>query len=174
MMTDDALADLPPTQSARLRLAPLLPADADALAELTDDPAITGVIPFLASPFTVADAEALIDLCDGGEDCFIGAWRLDDDRLVGVVGAHLRGDDALEIGYWFGPAFHGMGYASEAVLAVVSLLRDMPSHREIIAECRPENAASWRVLEKSGFRATGEPGTRPGRKLLRLDVSVGH
>lgn len=168
MSTDDTLAALAPTRSPRLRLAPLAPADAPALAALTDDPIITQAIPFLASPFTVEAAAELIGRRDGGRDCILGAWRLADEHLVGVVGTHLRGEAQLEIGYWLGTDFHGLGYASEAVGAIIKMLRHLLPHREIIAECRPENRASWRLLVKAGFRPTGAPGTRPGRALLRL------
>jgi RimJ/RimL family protein N-acetyltransferase len=172
MTADDSLADLPGISAPRLRLRPLTAEAAPALAALTDDPAIAGAIPFLADPFTIADAQALIAERDGGRDCFLGAWRRDDDRLVGVVGTHLRGEAQIEIGYWFGAGFHGKGYASEAVAAVTTKLRERFRDREIIAECRPENCASWRVLEKAGFRATGAAGTRAGRMLLVLTTST--
>ncbi len=70
---------------------------------------------FPAGPFTVRDAEQLIRSGARGQDRFLGAWtrpagapesgkgtypgpgRAD---LVGVVGTHLRGPGAIEIGYW--------------------------------------------------------------------------
>lgn len=166
MATNDTLADIPPMRSSRLRLAPLAPDDAATVAALTDDPVITQALSFLATPFTVDAAAELIARRAGGRDCFLGAWRAVDERLVGVVGTHLRGEAQLEIGYWFGTEFHGLGYASEAVVAVTGMLRHRLPHRVLVAECRPENRASWRVLVKAGFRPTGEAGTRPGRQLL--------
>jgi len=161
------LADLPAIETARLRLASLRLADAAALSAITDDPAITGRIDFITSPFTPDDAAALIRGQGDGRDCFVGLWH--GTELVGVVGAHLAGADAIEIGYWIAAARHGRGYATEAAAALVALLRARFPRRRIFAECRRDNRASWRVLEKLGFRPTGVPGARPGRERLALD-----
>ena len=158
------LGNLPALETPRLRLVRLRPADASALAVLTDDPLITEAIDFLERPFTREDAAALIRAHGDGRDGFFGVWRA--DRLIGVVGAHLRDPSEIEIGYWIGTAFHGQGYATEASGAVIAMLqREFPARR-IIAECRRENRASWRVLEKLGFRPTGAAGSRPGRERL--------
>ncbi len=162
------LADLPEGATTRLRLAALIAADAEELRALTDDTAITANISFLPTPFTLDDAEALIHNNDSGNDRVLGLRRLGIGALVGVVGTHLRGADAIEIGYWIGRRFHGQGYATEALRGVVAMLGSAFPNRLIFAECRPENAASWRVLEKAGFVPTGQDGTRPGRRLLVL------
>jgi RimJ/RimL family protein N-acetyltransferase len=163
----DTLAELPEILTARLRLARLEPQDAALLSAITDDPAVADGIHFLARPFTRAAAEALIHGRDDGRECFFGAWRGPD--LVGVVGAHLAGDDRIEIGYWIAREQQGQGNATEAAAGVIALLRRRFPARRIFAECRPDNRASWRVLEKLGFRATGRPGHRPQRQELVLD-----
>ncbi|WP_018260836.1 GNAT family N-acetyltransferase [Methylobacterium sp. WSM2598] len=160
------LEALPVLRTARLRLARLAEADAPALQRLTDDPAITGAIHFLPSPFAIAEARALIAGADGGRDRFLGAWRCADETLVGVLGAHLRGDDRVEIGYWFAPAAQGRGLAREAAAALVAALRQAVPGRLPVAECREDNQRSWRLLHALGFRASGESGSRPGRRLL--------
>lgn len=152
----------------RLRLVPLVPGDAAAVHAVTDDPAIIRSISFLAAPFTRADAQALIRRGQGVDECFLGIRDVDDDGLLGIIGAHLQGDDAVEIGYWVGSAFAGRGLASEAAAGLIDRLRECLPERRIIAECRPENAASWRVLTKAGFTPTGVPGRRPGRQQLEL------
>ena len=159
------LAALPRLETERLSLAPLSMADADAVASLTNDPAITEVINFLPTPFTRSDAEALIGRNDEA-NCFVGAFLGGD--LVGVVGAHAHGDDRLEIGYWIGTKFQRQGYALEATSGVMCLLRDLYPARQLIAECRSENDASWALLHKLGFRATGQAGNWPGHMLLAL------
>lgn len=151
--------------SERLRLVPLVPADAGDLRTVTDDPAITGAISFLSSPFTDANARALIRKGQGESDCFF-AIRDTAGRLAGVIGAHLRGGDDVEIGYWIGGTHAGSGIATEATRALVARLRERLSDRRIVAECRPDNRVSWHILEKVGFRPTGTPGERPGRQLL--------
>lgn len=163
-----SLAGLPALGTERLRIAQLVPGDAEAVRDLTDDPAITGAIDFLPQPFTLADAEGLVRSGAHGRDVFLGARERTTSGLVGVVGAHLRAERSVEIGFWIGGAARGRGYASEAVAAVVALLGRRLPRRAIVAECRPENVASWGLLRTLGFRDTGEEGHRPGRRVLAL------
>jgi RimJ/RimL family protein N-acetyltransferase len=176
----DSLADLPGIETARLSIAALRPGDAQALRRLTDDPAITAAVDFLPTPFTLQDADDLIRSGARGQDRFLGAWTRGAEaieggapsdsagrQLVGVVGTHLRGAGVIEIGYWIGGAARGRGFAFEAVSAIIALLGGRFPARTIVAECRPANVASWSLLEKLGFRDTGEAGHRPGRRLLR-------
>jgi RimJ/RimL family protein N-acetyltransferase len=155
-------------ETERLRLVPLLAVDAEALRQLTDNPTIIDAISFLTAPFTLADARALIALNDSGHDLFQGIWRRADNLLLGVVGSHDRGTGTVEIGYWIGTAFQRRGYAFEAAHGVTGRLKTAVPMPRIVAECRPENRASWRILERLGFRPAGAPGMRPGRAELAL------
>lgn len=159
------LGSFPECQSARLTLRPLASTDAAALRSLTDDPAITDNIDFLNSPFTLSDAAALIARNDE-DNCFLAVRR--GAELVGVAGAHARGAGQVEIGYWLGSAFHGLGYATEAVACLIGRLRGLYPRHQITAECRPGNRASWHLLTKLGFRPTGNSGKRAGRELLAI------
>lgn len=155
-------------ETARLRLARLVSAHAEALWHVTNDPGIIDAISFLQHPFTLVDAKTLIALNQNDCDLFRGIWRREDDVLVGVIGSHCRASGAIEIGYWIGTRFQGQSYAYEAGHGVVEWLRKANPTAPIIAECRLENRASWRVLQRLGFRPTGAPGTRPGRLELAL------
>ncbi|MCJ2007779.1 GNAT family N-acetyltransferase [Methylobacterium sp. E-041] len=162
----DSLCDLPGLETARLSIDVLIPGDAEALRSLTDDPAITGAVDFLPAPFTLEDARRLIASGRRREDRFFGARTREGRTLVGVVGTHLRGTEAVEIGYWVGGAARGRGLATEAVSGILGSLSLRFPARTIVAECRPGNVASWGLLTKLGFRDTGEEGHRPGRRLM--------
>lgn len=162
----DTLTDLPGLTTERLSITGLVPGDAEVLRRLTDDPAITGAVDFLSDPFTLEDARAMIASGRHGRDRFLGARVRADHSLVGVVGTHLRGEGAIEIGYWIGGAARGRGFGAEAVAAIVELLEGRFPRRTIVAECRPTNAASWGLLTKLGFRDTGDDGHRPGRRVM--------
>ena len=160
------LAAQSPIETRRLILRILEVADAEALRVMTDEPVITDNIHFLTTPFTRDDAQRLIEGDGGGRDRFWGVWRRDNLTLIGAVGTHLKGTDEIEIGYWFAGAAHGHGFGTEAVAAIVRAIREVYADRQILAECRPENNASWRLLEKVGFRADGREGQRSGRRRL--------
>lgn len=81
-----------------------------------------------------------------------------DGQLVGgVTLANVRRGivQAGAIGYWVGAPFAGLGYMSRALQVLLPVLfEDLNLHR-IEAACIPTNAASIRVLEKSGFTREG-------------------
>jgi RimJ/RimL family protein N-acetyltransferase len=160
------LPSMPVAETNRLRLRPLGLSDAEAFQAMTDEPSILDMVHFLPRPFTLADAEKLLlGECDG-RDCFWGAYLRQDSTLIGTLGTHLRGSDEIEVGYWFATAVRGRGLAAEAVSGIVLALSEAYCDRRIVAQCRPQNEASWRLLEKVGFRASGADGSRPGRKLF--------
>ncbi|WP_029030882.1 GNAT family N-acetyltransferase [Salinarimonas rosea] len=158
-------------ETPRLVLRPLVPADAPALRAITDDPAVAPFVSFLAQPFGLDDARALIARNgEGATERFLGIVR--DDALVGVIGAHAHApvDDrpAVEIGYWLAAGARGAGYAREAARGLVARLRALAPEAIVVAEVTLENAASRRLLGDIGFVPAGTPGKRPGRKMMLL------
>jgi RimJ/RimL family protein N-acetyltransferase len=72
-----------------------------------------------------------------------------DGALIGKLGCWKL----PEIGFLFDPAHWGKGYASEAMTAFVDRRRSLGSV-ELTADVDPRNAASLRLLERSGFVET--------------------
>ena len=60
----------------------------------------------------------------------------------------------FELGYVFHPGHWGRGYATEAAGALVAACFANGAHR-VLARCDPRNEASWRLLERLGFRRGG-------------------
>lgn len=83
-------------------------------------------------------------------------------------------DGTIEIGYWLGVDYQGKGYAFEALMGTLAQIAADASlaPRTIIAECRPDNAASIRLLTKSGFYATGRAGPRPKSACTAIVVTA--
>ena len=77
-----------------------------------------------------------------------------DGSAAGGIGIRIGEDvhrHTAELGYWLGEDFWGHGIMSEAVPAIVRYcFQTFPLHR-ISAQAYANNAASARVLEKSGF-----------------------
>ncbi len=160
----DSLQGVDIFATPRFSARALVSADAEALRILTDDRVITDAVDFLRFPFDLDQAKGLIAQ-QGAGDRFFGV-RAADGRLVAVAGAHLREGDHIEIGYWVGCAFQGRGYATEIAQGLIAALLERFPKRRIMAECRPENAASWAVLRHCGLEPTGAAGQRPGRQIL--------
>ena len=71
-----------------------------------------------------------------------------------------------EIGYGINDKYQNNGYATEAVKAVLEWAFTNPNVTAIEAETEPENAASKRVLEKSGFVLNGKIGKEGPRYTI--------
>lgn len=86
----------------------------------------------------------MIELKDGthiGELCF-----------KGIDGS------SSEIGYGIAEDYQGFGYATEAVTAISSWAFAQNTISCVTAKVDPDNLASIKVLEKSGFEPTGRIG----------------
>ncbi len=60
-----------------------------------------------------------------------------------------------ELGYILNPAYQRQGYGSEAAGALVQHALTAGGMHRVVAHCNPENTASWKLLEKIGFRREG-------------------
>lgn len=83
-------------------------------------------------------------------------------RLVGCGGFKGPPDDGLvEIGYGTDEGSRNLGYATEAVSALVRWAFTQPGVQGVAAEALPDNLPSLRVLARCGFRPAG-PALEPG------------
>jgi [ribosomal protein S5]-alanine N-acetyltransferase len=84
-------------------------------------------------------------------------------RLIGNGGfkGPPAGDRSVEVGYSFIVAAHGQGFATEFARALTAWAFSQSPVRRVIAETLPRLTASIRVLERCGFRFTGN-GSEPG------------
>lgn len=63
----------------------------------------------------------------------------------------VRGVEA-ELGWVLSPEYGGCGYATEAVLAAMTICFDRLGLRRVIANCFADNESSWRLMERVGMR----------------------
>lgn len=151
----------PPRPEVRLR--PYRLGDADRLALLLNDPAVTGMTSSIPFPYARADAEAFLSgvrnesgrtvsraivLGGGGDD--------DPGLLVGGIGLVVRAGGAEELGYWVGRPYWGQGIATAAVGLFLRLLDGLGVEGPLLAQTLQGNVASQRVLLANGFAADGE------------------
>ena len=145
-------------RTERLLLRPGWGEDAPALLDAIADEAIIDKLPGTRWPFRPEDAEAFL-LRDRADDdlpeLLIQARTRGAPRLVGGISLRGTAEETAELDYWIARPCWGLGFATEAGRAMVGMARQ-GLRRKLRSGHFPDNPASGRVLEKLGFRATGE------------------
>ncbi len=140
----------------RLKLRRLRMSDAQRIAQFCNDPGVGRNLAQTPLPYLPVAAEGWIMInaarASRGTD-FVYAVELPGEGLIGAIGAHKRGEDGFEMGYWFGRPYWGQGFATEAGTAFVSEAKNLGA---LNAGHFVDNPASGRVLSKVGFAYTGE------------------
>jgi RimJ/RimL family protein N-acetyltransferase len=156
-------------RTERLMLRPGWVEDAPSLAAAIGDEAILTKLALAPSPYQVADAREFLSLprTEDHADFLIFARTRGEPRLVGGVGLKADGPER-ELGYWIARPFWGMGFATEAARAVVSLARHSLRLPRLVSGHFVDNPASGQVLRKLGFHATGEIVPRECRARGRM------
>ena len=152
-----------PIITSRLILRRPTVSDLDALVERRNDPAVAQyqdwLLPFEREP--ACDLLTALAAMDGPTP---GRWWMvtvvDRQRPsaepLGDLGVYISEDGRVaEIGYTFAVVKHGHGYATEAVEALIDHLFDHVGVLRITASLHPDNVASARLLERTGFDFEG-------------------
>jgi len=81
-----------------------------------------------------------------------------DNVLIGTCGFPGPPDSngVVEIAYGIAPGYQGNGYATEAAIALIEFARKDARVKTICAHTLAETNASTRILEKCGFKKTGD------------------
>ncbi|HOX22093.1 MAG TPA: GNAT family N-acetyltransferase, partial [Elusimicrobiales bacterium] len=77
---------------------------------------------------------------------------------------------SVEIGYGIAPRFRGNGYCAEALAALIAWCAQTTAIRRLTAQCRTDNIASLRVLEKCGFSRTSRELSEDGFPLYEFEL----
>jgi len=166
-------------RTPRLLLRPGFPEDAPALAAAIADESIARNLATVPWPYSMRDAEAFLA---SPRDPILPSLLIFErgtgaPQLVGACGLGRRASGSVEMGYWIARPYWGLGYATEACLALVDIARTLglPS---LEGSHFIDNPASARVLEKLGFEPLGivaprmscaRGGEVPAR-LMRLEL----
>jgi RimJ/RimL family protein N-acetyltransferase len=164
-------------ETERLVLRPLRPSDAGPITLHASDQRVARMTTSIPHPFPPGAAQAYIEGTLTGrraEDAWaIDATPSDGEELIGVVGYKV---ESGELGYWVGPPSWNVGFATEAVRALVAHLFTARALPRIDATVFADNAASAAVLMKAGFRESGQSsgysvarGGMAANRLFRLE-----
>jgi RimJ/RimL family protein N-acetyltransferase len=152
--------EIPLLETERLMLRGHRPDDLPASAAMWADPAVTRYIG--GHPLTTEDCwSRLLRFAGHWAWLGFGYWAIQDKatgELVGEAGlANYKRDidapysDAPETGWVLAPTYHGKGYATEAVRAVLAWGDANLQNSLTTCIIHPENAASIHVAEKCGY-----------------------
>jgi ribosomal-protein-alanine N-acetyltransferase len=145
-------------RTQRLELQPMNLADLAWYADFASDPEVMQYIG--AGPLTYAQArERLARYVRCWEEHGLGMFGVrlrEDDVPVGWAGLQpLNGSPEIEVGYAFGKAAWGRGFATEVASAAVQWGFEELGLDRIVAVASSENEGSRRVMDKLGMHYEG-------------------
>ena len=141
-------------ETERLLLRRFTEDDVDAVYAMRSD---ADLMRFIREPQTNrSEAENWVDLVSSRWETqrigFCAVIEKSSRKFVGWCGLwRLRETDEIEVGYALMKEFRGRGYASEASEAFLIYAFETLNLKEVVAVARPENRASWRVMERLGM-----------------------
>ena len=111
--------------------------------------------------FTYQDAVELFESMNDSIFGAVGSWyqlailSLKSDELVGDLYVHFIDQDQIEIGFTVSPLHQGKSVATEAVSSLLGYVFGELKRHRVVATTDVKNTASYRLLEKLGFRREG-------------------
>lgn len=138
-------------RTKRLELMPIGSADVEALTDLLTDELVkqTYMVPdFPTREEGRAMAQRIQALSLEPGRNVAGIYL--GEQLIGLLNQTQVCGDSIELGYALLPRFHGCGYATEALTGAIDYFFRQ-GFREVKAGAFAENAASLRVMVKSGM-----------------------
>jgi RimJ/RimL family protein N-acetyltransferase len=160
-----------PIVTERLVLRRSRPADAETISAYRGDPEVRrGQGWERTDPETVRGEIERMATRAPGEP---GGWvqfsleERGDGRLVGDIGLSPADGEpgVIKVGYTVSPAFQGLGYATEAVGALIAYAFDTLGAEVVRAYADAENTPSIRVAEKVGMRLVERIEHRGGNEV---------
>jgi len=146
-----------PLFSERLILRPLQHEDANDVFQYASQPIVSRFLSW--SPHeTLADSHDFIASARAGYRAGrVAPWGIEhraDKKLIGTITflTYSPVHALADIGYVISPDYWGQGIAPEAARTLIQYGFETLSLNRIEAQCRLENQASSRVLEKAGLK----------------------
>jgi RimJ/RimL family protein N-acetyltransferase len=152
-------SDVERVETERMVLARLRPEDLDDMYALLSDPAVARTLTPDGRPPTRREIEAnLAGKLEHWQTLGFGLWLARDRATGATVGrgglqhTYTASINDVEAGWVVVPERWGQGLATEMARAALDAAFGPLELREVVAFTRPDNLASLRVIEKTGFR----------------------
>jgi RimJ/RimL family protein N-acetyltransferase len=146
-------------QTARLTLRNFIDSDLEIFLAYRNDPVVAKYQGW-GVPYPREKGEAFISSMKERTDLKQDGWiqyavaLKDTNELVGDLGCYIKKDDVRQarIGFTLAAKYWRKGYITEVIPCLLRhLFEEMNVHR-VAADCDVDNIASYRTLEKLGFR----------------------
>lgn len=143
-------------ETTRLVLRPLRPEDAPEIQRLAGEWDVARFTANIPHPYEDGMAEGWIRSHHNDFEIVYAIERRADAAFIGCIGVET-GTTAreAEVGYWIGKPYWRIGYATEALQALVDHVFAAFDVDRVSAAAMPENRASICVQEKVGFQYVG-------------------
>ncbi|MEL6462729.1 MAG: GNAT family N-acetyltransferase [Cyanobacteria bacterium J06621_15] len=144
-------------QLDKFTMEPLQLSDLDSLTTIWSDPEVTKFLPSRGLPIPREKVEkALTSFVEHWQKRDYGIWKIVEDaadKMIGYCGLrYLEELNEVELLYGLDKAYWGSGIATKAAKASVKYGFEVANLNRIIALALPDNQASKKVIEKTGFK----------------------
>ena len=129
--------------------------DAGRISLLAGDYEVASMTGTIPHPYSEEQAAEWIESAVAGEEGVVFAIA-NAGVLIGCTGYRAFGEDHAELGYWIGKPYWGLGYASEAVRALIIHAFERDGFDYLTVGHFTDNPASARVIAKFGFVPQGK------------------
>lgn len=150
-------SDVKILQLDKFAMEPLQLSDLDSFTRIWSDSEVTRFLPSRGVPIPREKTEkALVSFVEHWEKLGYGIWKIVEDvaeKMIGYCGLrYLEELNEVELLYGLAKTYWGKGITTKAAKASVSYGFDEANLDRIIALVLPDNQASQKVIEKTGFK----------------------
>ncbi|MDT2660414.1 GNAT family protein [Enterococcus hulanensis] len=136
-------------RTKRLTIRRFVPEDWPDLLEYLSDPRVVKYEPY--EPINQVQS---IEIAQNHSESEVFWAVCLKNKVIGNIYLEEVIQDSWEVGFVFHYDFQHQGYAYEAISMMIDRIFAQGAHR-VFAECHPDNQASWKLLEKLGFKREG-------------------
>ncbi|MBQ3460686.1 MAG: GNAT family N-acetyltransferase [Solobacterium sp.] len=155
MALKDYIYEKPTIVTERLVIRPMTVSDVGALREWMPDPSIYEY--WGKGPGKNEKDPALLFVRTKPAKSFhLGIAEKSTDKVIGDIWVYLIEQDRMaKVAFRLAKTVHGRGYGTESLSAMTAFCFEHTELKRLWTEVDVRNIASWRVLEKCGYRREG-------------------
>jgi RimJ/RimL family protein N-acetyltransferase len=147
--------NFPKIETKRLILSQLKEEDLPFVVDYLQDKIFSDLTSNIPYPYRQEDAEFWLKMSKEAFEKgsgFTFAIRDKDEKIIGAIGLHDRGEGKAELGYWMAKTYWNQGFVTEAAKAVLDFGFKELTFNKIFATHFLHNPASGKIMEKIGMK----------------------